>query len=37
MSETVSAVTNVVPDRTTADYFLGVPFGASVGSVGWIR
>ena len=35
MSETVSAVTNVVPDRTTADYFLGVPFGASVGSVGW--
>ena len=26
---------NVVPDRTTADYFLGVPFGASVGSVGW--
>ena len=35
MSETVNAVTNVVPNRTTADYFLGVPFGASVGSVGW--
>jgi len=35
MSETVSAVANVVPTRTTADYFLGVPFGASVGSVGW--
>ena len=35
MSETVSAVANVVPNRTTADYFLGVPFGASVGSVGW--
>ena len=35
MSETVSAATNVVPDRTTADFFLGVPFGASVGSVGW--
>ena len=26
---------NVVPNRTTADFFLGVPFGASVGSVGW--
>jgi hypothetical protein len=35
MSEAVSAVANVVPTRTTADYFLGVPFGASVGSVGW--
>ena len=35
MSETVNAVPNVVPNRTTADYFLGVPFGASVGSVGW--
>ena len=35
MSETVNAVTNVVPTRTTADYFLGVPFGAGVGSVGW--
>ena len=31
MSETVNATTNVVPNRTTADYFLGVPFGASVG------
>ena len=35
MSETVNAVTNVVPTRTTADFFQGVPFGASVGSVGW--
>ena len=35
MSETQNAVTNVVPNRTTADFFLGVPFGASVGSVGW--
>ena len=35
MSETVNATTNVVPTRTTADFFLGVPFGASVGSVGW--
>jgi hypothetical protein len=35
MSETVNATTNVVPNRTTADFFLGVPFGASVGAVGW--
>ena len=35
MSETVNATTNVVPTRTTADFFQGVPFGASVGSVGW--
>ena len=35
MSETVNATTNVVPTRTTADFFLGVPFGASVGTVGW--
>ena len=35
MSETVNATTNVVPTRTTADFFLGVPFGADVGTVGW--
>jgi hypothetical protein len=35
LSETVNAVTNTVPTRTTADFFQGVPFGASVGSVGW--
>jgi hypothetical protein len=35
MSETVNATTNVVPNRSMADFFLGVPFGASVGSVGW--
>jgi hypothetical protein len=35
MSETVNATTNVVPNRTMSDFFLGVPFGASVGSVGW--
>ncbi len=35
LSEAVNATTNVVPNRTTADFFLGVPFGASVGSVGW--
>jgi hypothetical protein len=31
----VNAVANVVPNRTTGNYFLGVPFGASVGTVGW--
>jgi hypothetical protein len=35
LSEGVNATANVVPTRTTADYFLGVPFGASVGAVGW--
>ena len=37
MSETVNATNpgTVVPTRTTADFFLGVPFGSSVGSVGW--
>ncbi len=35
LSEAVNATTNVVPNRTTADFFLGVPFGQSLGSVGW--
>ncbi|HTL02154.1 MAG TPA: carboxypeptidase-like regulatory domain-containing protein [Vicinamibacterales bacterium] len=35
LSESVTAATNVVPTRTTADFFLGAPFGASVGTVGW--
>ncbi len=35
MSEAVTAGVNVVPDRTLANYFLNVPFGASVGTVGW--
>ena len=35
LSEGVNAVANVVPDRTLANYFLGVPFGASVGTIGW--
>src|SRR4029079_10992589 len=35
LSETVTAATNVVPTRTLGDFFLGVPFGASVGTVGW--
>ena len=35
MSEAVNAVTNVVPTRTLANYFLDAPFGGSVGTVGW--
>ena len=35
LSEGVNAVANVVPDRTLANYFLGVPFGAAVGTIGW--
>src|SRR2546428_1532296 len=35
LSEGVNASANVVPTRTLANYFLGVPFGASVGAVGW--
>jgi hypothetical protein len=35
LSETVNATTNVVPTRTLGNYFLNVPFGASVGTIGW--
>src|SRR2546427_217312 len=35
LSEGVNATANVVPTRTLANYFLGVPFGASLGAVGW--
>src|SRR5262245_25113967 len=35
LSEGVNATVNVLPTRTLANYFLGVPFGASVGAVGW--
>jgi len=35
LSESVNATVNVVPTRTLANYFLGVPFGASVGTIGW--
>jgi hypothetical protein len=35
LSEGVNATANVIPTRTTGNYFLGVPFGASVGTVGW--
>ena len=36
VSETLTAPTNVVPTRTLADYWLGVPVGSSLGSVTWI-
>jgi hypothetical protein len=35
MSEAITATTNVVPTRALSNYFLDVPFGASVGAVGW--
>ena len=35
MSEAITATTNVLPTRTLNNYFLDVPFGASVGAVGW--
>jgi hypothetical protein len=35
LSEGVNATANVVPNRTLGNYFLNVPFGQSVGSVGW--
>ncbi len=35
LSEGVNATANVVPTRTLGNYFLGVPFGQSLGSVGW--
>jgi hypothetical protein len=36
LSETISADRGVIPTRTTANFFLGVPFGASVGAAGWL-
>jgi hypothetical protein len=36
VSETLTAAANTVPNRTLADYWLGVPVGASVGSVTWV-
>jgi hypothetical protein len=35
LSETVNAVTNVVPTRTTANFFLGAPFGSSISALNW--
>jgi hypothetical protein len=36
LSETVSATPNVVPTRTLANFYLGVPFGQSLGTLGWL-
>jgi hypothetical protein len=36
LSEGVNATANVVPTRTLGNYFLNVPFGASVGTIGWV-
>jgi hypothetical protein len=35
LSETVHALKGVVPVRTTADFFLGQPFGAGISAPGW--
>src|SRR5439155_905585 len=35
LAESVTATVNAVPTRTCADFYLGVPFGASVGTVNW--
>ncbi len=35
LSETVNAVTNVIPTRTTANFFLGAPFGSSITALSW--
>ena len=35
LAESVTATVNAVPTRTLADFYLGVPFGASVGTVNW--
>jgi len=35
LSESVTAAVNVVPARTLADFYQGVPFGTAVGTVGW--
>jgi hypothetical protein len=35
LSESVTATPNVVPTRTLANFYLGAPFGTSVGTVNW--
>jgi hypothetical protein len=35
LSESVTATPNVVPTRTLANFYLGAPFGTSVGTVSW--
>ena len=36
LSETLNADRSVVPTRTTADFFLGAPFGSAVTAASWI-
>ncbi len=35
LSESVTATPNVMPTRTLANFYLGAPFGTSVGTVSW--
>ncbi|HEV2416930.1 MAG TPA: TonB-dependent receptor [Terriglobia bacterium] len=35
LSETINAEVNVVPTRTTADFFLGQPFGSGISAASW--
>jgi hypothetical protein len=36
LSETINATTNVVPTRTTADFFLGSAFGSGITAASWL-
>jgi len=36
VSETVNADRDVLPTRTTANFFLGAPFGSAVTAAGWV-
>jgi hypothetical protein len=36
LTETVNADQNVVPTRTTADFFLGAPYGSAVTAASWL-
>lgn len=35
LTETINALINVVPTRTTADFFLGQPFGSGISAASW--
>lgn len=35
LSETINAPINTVPSRTTADFFLGQPFGSGISAASW--
>ncbi|MFL6452002.1 MAG: carboxypeptidase regulatory-like domain-containing protein [Bryobacteraceae bacterium] len=36
LSETINAQINVIPNRTTADFFLGSAFGAGISAAAWL-